>query len=430
MRNTRHALNMGLSSLGSVFVDCVAAASWSSTIRFANRTILEMTSSTPPTLSHRFGTATVSLGGPQEHSLSTKLKEAAAAGFKYIDLFDECWASYLREHGQDEATLWDATPTNLAIARKLANEVKGLGMEISVTQPLRMIEGRRDPAERSHQLDLVSKRFPFMRAFDTDLVFMCSSMDKEPRSTLDYKVVARDLAEMGRRAEEFAHRDGGRMLKIGYEGLSWAQRNTWASSWEVVRAANRHNVGLVIDSFNLLAVEFADPYNPKGHGRIYPTLRESLDVLRMSLASLVATVPGDRIFFVQLGDAQLVDPRTFLPPADPETPALLPWSRKHRLYPMETENGAYLPVDLTLAAVLATGYQGPISLEVFAASLFSKDLEVPRVHARRGISGLRQVCDAAGRVEPLWTTPAMDSPAYKAWKEGRTSYTKLPIPRL
>lgn len=232
-----------------------------------------MTLKGTPNLSHRFGTATVSLGGPQDQSLSAKLKAAAKAGFKHIDLFDECWASYLEENGQDGATLWDATPTNLVIAKKLGDEVKGLGMQIAVTQPLRMIEGRRDPKERAHQLDLVSKRFPFMRAFDTDLVFMCSSMDKEPRSTLDYKVVARDLAEMGRRAEEFSNRDGGRMLKIGYEGLSWAQRNTWASSWEVVRAANRHNVGLILDSFNLLAVEFADPYNPEGHGMIYPTLQ-------------------------------------------------------------------------------------------------------------------------------------------------------------
>lgn len=389
-----------------------------------------MTSHDTPNLLHRFGTATISLGGPQEHSLSAKLKAAAKVGFKYIDLFDECWASYLRENGQDGATLWDATPTNLAVAKKLADEVKGLGMQIAVTQPLRMIEGRRHPEERAYQLDLVSKRFPFMRAFDTDLVFMCSSMDKEPRSTLDYKVVARDLAEMGRRAEEFSNRDGGRMLKIGYEGLSWAQRNTWASSWEVVRAANRHNVGLILDSFNLLAVEFADPYNPEGHGRIYSTLKESIDILRMSLASLVATVPGDRIFFVQLGDAELMDPHTFHPPTDPDTPVLLPWSRKHRLYPMETEKGAYLPVDLTLAAILATGYQGPISLEVFAASLFSKDPDVPRIHAKRGVSGLKRVCDSAGRVDPFWTTPAMDSPAYKTWKEGRTSYAKLSTPKL
>lgn len=120
----------------------------------------------------------------------------------------------------------------------------------------------------------------------------------------------------------------------------------------------------------------------------------------------------------------------FPPTLDPDTPALLPWSRRHRLYPLETERGACLPVDLTFAAILATGYQGPISLEVFAASLFSKNEDVPRVHTERGIRGLKRVCNAAARVERFWTTPAVDSPAYKTWKGGGTSYAELPTPRV
>ncbi|KAH7113004.1 xylose isomerase-like protein [Dactylonectria estremocensis] len=325
----------------------------------------------------RFGTATVSLGAPAQHDLSKKLKAAARAGFKYIDLFDECWAFYLKSHGQNETKLWDATPINLSLARNLGEEVKSLGMQIVCTQPLRVIEGRRDPGERKKLLELVAKRFPFMRAFDTDLVFMCSSLDKEPSSTLDYKTVAKDLAEMGRMAEEFSVADGGRMLKIGYENLSWAQRNTWASTWEVVHAANRHNVGLIVDSFNLLAVEFADPYNPEGHGRIYSTLRESLDVLRMSLASLVATVPGERIFLVQL-------------------------------CPLETERGGYMPVDLVVATILATGYR----------------------HAERAIKSLKKLCEAATRVDPFWSTKASDSPAYKLWKQGKTSLSSTTSSRI
>lgn len=378
-----------------------------------------------PSLSSRFGTATVSLGHPEHHDLSLKLQAAAKAGFKHIDLFDECWASYLRHHGQDGERLWDATPANLALARQLGDEVKSLGMRIVCTQPLRMIEGRRDPKQRKAQLELVAKRFPFMRAFDTDLVFMCSSIDKEPSSTHDYKTVVKDLREMGRMAEVFSAADGGRMLKIGYEGLSWAQRNTWASSWEVVRAANRHNVGLIVDSFNLLAVEYADPYNPDGHGRIYPTERESLDVLRMSLASFVSTVPGDRIFFVQLGDAERMDPLTFLKPTDESVPDLLPWSRKHRLYPLETDKGAYLPGDMTLAAILATGYKGPLSLEIFTESLYSPNAEVPDEHARRGVEGLTRLCHATETIEPFWGTAASDTLAYKVWKEGRTVESKL-----
>jgi 4-hydroxyphenylpyruvate dioxygenase len=137
---------------------------------------------------------------------------------------------------------------------------------------------------------------------------MCSSIRTDGGVTSDLQTVAKDLAERGEMAKDYSERDGGRMLKVGYEGLSWAVRNT---SWEVVRAANRPNVGLIVDSFNLLAVEFATPYNPAGHGRIYSTIEESLGILSSSLAAFVATVSGDKIFFVQLGDAELVDPSLF-----------------------------------------------------------------------------------------------------------------------
>lgn len=314
----------------------------------------------PPSETNEFGIATLSLGNSRKHRLAPRVEAAAKAGYQWIDLFDECWAAYLEEHGLSGDQLWEPTAKNLQVAHKLGNLVKALGMRIACTQPLRKIEGIKNPAERRDALNLVAKRFPFMRAFDTDLVFMCANIRTDDGVTSDLKTVARDLAELGDMAADYSKADGGRMLKIGYEGLSWATRNTWSSSWEAVRFANRPNVGLIVDAFNVLAVEFADPYNPAGHGRIYSTFEDSIGILTNSLASLVASVPGDRIFFFQCGDAELMDPATFLPPVDAETPALLPWSRGHRLYPLEQSRGAYMPVELVAAAVLATGYQGPI----------------------------------------------------------------------
>ena len=43
--------------------------------------------------------------------------------------------------------------------------------------------------ERCVALDLVSKRVLFMRAFDTDLVFVCANIRAESGVTLDLKVV-------------------------------------------------------------------------------------------------------------------------------------------------------------------------------------------------------------------------------------------------
>ncbi|KAJ5919290.1 hypothetical protein N7466_010233 [Penicillium verhagenii] len=365
-----------------------------------------MSSQWPPQHKNELGIATLSLGNWREHTLTPRLEAAAKAGYQWIDLFDECWAAYLVEHGLSAEQLWEPTAENLRVARKLGDLVKSLGMRIACTQPLRMIEGIKDPVERRTTLDLVAKRFPFMRAFDTDLVFMCASIRTDSGVTSDLKVVAKDLAELGDMAAAYAKADGGRMLKIGYEGLSWATRNTWSSSWEVVRFANRSNVGLIVDAFNILAVEFADPYNPAGHGRIYPTLEESLEVLTGSLASLATTVPGDRIFFFQCGDAELMNPSTFFPPEDPTIPALLPWSRSHRLYPLEQSRGGYMPVELVTAAVLATGYTGPISLEVFNASLNKPGDDVAITHAVRGIDSLKKVFDVAIKLAPFWKNEA------------------------
>ncbi|KAJ5110256.1 hypothetical protein N7532_002901 [Penicillium argentinense] len=361
-----------------------------------------MATAWPPSGRNELGIATLSLGNWREHRLLPRLQAAAQAGYKWIDLFDECWAAYLEEHHLPGDRLWEATPENLQVARKLGDLVKSLGMRIACTQPLRQIEGVKDPTERRACLELVAKRFPFMRAFDTDLVFLCANIRTDRGVTSDLKAVARDLAELGDMAAAYSKTDGGRMLKIGYEGLSWATRNTWSSSWEAVRFANRPNVGLILDAFNILAVEFADPYNPSGHGRIYPTLRESLEILTNSLAALAATVPGDQIFFFQCGDAELVNPSTFVPPSDPSIPALLPWSRNHRLYPLEQSRGGYMPVELVAAAVLGTGYQGPVSLEVFNASLNKPGDNIPPDHAVRGVTAMQSLIETAISLPPFW----------------------------
>lgn len=357
----------------------------------------------PETIQNDFGIATLSLGYCKKHKLEPRLRAAAKAGYKCIDLFDECWEAYLDEHGLDGTRPWEATPESLEVARKLGDLVKSLGMRIACTQPLRKVEGIKDPHERRASLDLVAKRFPFMRAFDTDLVFMCASIRTDASVTTDLKAVAQDLAEMGDMAASFSHADGGRMLKIGYEGLSWATRNnTWSTSWEAVRMANRSNVGVVIDAFNVLAVEWADPYNPALHGRIYSTVEDAVEVLCLSMASLVRTLPAEKIFFFQVGDAACVDPRTFMPPTDSDTPPLLPWSRAHRLFPFETVKGAYMPAEFVAAAVLATGYKGPMSLEIFNTAFDAPNQEVPEESATRGVVALTKLTGALKQIPPFW----------------------------
>jgi 4-hydroxyphenylpyruvate dioxygenase len=362
---------------------------------------------------NELGIATLSLGHCAKHSLPNRIREAAKAGFHIIDLFDEDWAEYLAANGLDSYQPWEASEEKLAAARDLCVLVKSLGMRIACTQPLRDIEGNLIPQERDAALQRVAERFPFMRAFDTDLVFMCSSMrpDDGMRSTANYQTVARDLAQLGDMAAKFSREDGGKMLRIGYEPLSWARRNTWASGWEVVRAADRENVGLVLDSFNMLAVEFADPYSQEGEGgMLYGSREQTIRILRESLAALVATVPAEKLFFVQLADAELMDPQNFHPPKDPSVPRILPWSRYHRLFPAERDRGGYMPSEFVLAAILEIGYTGPLSLEVFSRSLHVPGEHVPAELARRGITGLKQLVREALQVPKYWGVKVREPP--------------------
>ena len=64
-----------------------------------------------------------------------------------------------------------------------------------------------------------------------------------------------------------------------------------------------------------------------------------------------------------------------------------------------------MPVELVAAAVLATGYKGPISLEVFNHSLYETGDDIPLSHSIRGISGLQKLIEAARQLPPFWNTP-------------------------
>lgn len=61
-----------------------------------------------------------------------------------------------------------------------------------------------------------------------------------------------------------------------------------------------------------------------------------------------------------------------------------------------------MPVELVAAAVLATGYKGPISLEVFNHSLNQPGDHVPDDHAARGMTGLKRLAAAATALPAFW----------------------------
>jgi 4-hydroxyphenylpyruvate dioxygenase len=199
-------------------------------------------------------------------------------------------------------------------AREVARMCGDLGLRICALQPFRDFEGLPEP-QRKQAFRRAEKKFDLMAELGTDLLLVCSSVSPHAIGGIDR--AAADLRELGERADA-------RGLRVGFEALAWGRYvNDYRDAWEIVRRANHPAVGIILDSFHTLAPGF--PVNQ------------------------IAAIPADKIFLVQLADAPQLD-------LD-----VLSWSRHFRCFPGQGN----LPVRDFVQAIEATGYNGPLSLEIF-----------------------------------------------------------------
>ncbi|WP_136636863.1 bifunctional sugar phosphate isomerase/epimerase/4-hydroxyphenylpyruvate dioxygenase family protein [Pseudooceanicola onchidii] len=236
--------------------------------------------------------------------------------------------------------------TDTGSARDVGNRIRDKGLEVSLFQPFRDFEGLPDPY-RAKAFDRAERKFDLMQQLGAELVLVCSSVHAKALGGIDR--AADDLRELGERA-------AARGLRIGYEALAWGRYvNDHRDAWEIVRRADHPNVGVILDSFHTL-----------GRGLDPETIRR---------------IPGDRIFFVQLADAPKIDMD------------LLYWSRHFRNMPGEGD----LPVTDFMRAVMAAGYTGPVSLEIFNDQFRGGSA---RAVARDGYRSLIALMDDVRRAEP------------------------------
>lgn len=208
-------------------------------------------------MSIEFGIATLSLGSNQHHSLVTKLEAAAAAGFRSVELFDEDWFAFRDQYAREKGLApcaCEGDNTSLAAALALGDIVESLGLRISCWQPLRNFEGFVDEQDRLTARANALGVLKVMNALGTDLLLCCTTTTSAPRTTRDTARCAEDLAWLADQAAKTG-------IRVMYEALSFAAHRTrWQEAWEVIEKANRANLGMCCDSFNVLARTFADPY--------------------------------------------------------------------------------------------------------------------------------------------------------------------------
>jgi 4-hydroxyphenylpyruvate dioxygenase len=214
-----------------------------------------------------------------------------------------------------------------------------LGLSIDLYQPFRDFDDVR-PEQVELNLRRAGRKFDVMAELDTDLVLVCSAAS--PHAVDDDGLIAEQLHRLGDLAAE-------RGMRVSYEALAWATHvNTYERSWEIVRRADHPALGLCVDSFHILS-RGSDPAGIRG-------------------------IPGDKLFFLQLADAPHLDMD------------VLQWSRHHRLFPGQ---GTFdLPA--FLGHVLAAGYDGPLSLEVFNDVFRQSDPRRTAVDALRSLLALQE----------------------------------------
>jgi 4-hydroxyphenylpyruvate dioxygenase len=249
-------------------------------------------SATPEDCAMKLSIATVCLSG----GLDEKLEAIAAAGFKGVEIFENDHLSF------------NGTPAE--VRRRVAD----LGLTIITFQPFRDFEGM--PADkRARVFSRAERKLDLMAELGCDLLMICSNVSPDSLGGIDR--AAADLADLGERAAK-------RGQKIGFEALAWGRHiNDYRDAWEAVRRADHAHVGVVLDTFHILA--------------------------RKTDLAGIRSIPKDRIALVQVADAPVLDMD------------YLSWSRHYRSMPGQGE----LPLLSFMEALQTTGYDGLLSLEIF-----------------------------------------------------------------
>ncbi len=335
------------------------------------------------------------------HSLAKKLDAAQRYGYQGIELFHEDLADLAEKASCDVPCLTGPSPAaQLAAARQIRLMCAARGIEVVCLQPFAHYDGLLDRAEHESHLQKLILWIELARQLNTDLIQVPASFlpADQVSDSLDQIVSdLRKIADIGLQAQP--------PIRFAYESLCWSTRiDTWELCWEVVKRVDRPNFGMCLDTFNIAGRIYADPTVVSGK------TANADEIVRQSIARLVAEVDVSKVFYVQVVDAEkLKEP---LAPGHPfyhpQQPLRMSWSRNCRLFYGEKDRGAYLPVkDIARAFFHGLGFEGWVSLELFNRRMGDEGPEVPEELGRRGaISWAKLVRDMELEAEMPTSAPA------------------------
>ncbi|HET6626928.1 MAG TPA: TIM barrel protein [Nocardioidaceae bacterium] len=289
----------------------------------------------------RTSIATVCLSG----TLTEKLHACADAGFDAVEIFEPDLI---------------ASPSS---PEEIAALAARLGLSLVLYQPFRDAEGVSEQVF-STVLTRARAKFEVMGRLGIETMLVCSNVASA--TVDDDEVSASQLRRLGEEAQTHG-------VRLAFEALAWGRYiDDYRRAWRVAELADHAAVGVCLDSFHILS---------RGHDPV-----------------AIESIPGDKIFFLQLADAS------------PLAMDVLSWSRHHRLFPGEGN------FDLAgfVSHALRAGYDGPLSLEVFNDTFRQTDVLRTAQQAKRSLTWLEDEVSRhplASGLEAVTALPAVRQPS-------------------
>ncbi|KAK4097087.1 xylose isomerase-like protein [Parathielavia hyrcaniae] len=327
----------------------------------------------------KLGITSMSLGRCYAgHSFTTKMNAAQKYGYQGIELFHEDLADVAYSLSTEAPSpAGPSQQAQMAAARHIRQLCQARHIDIICLQPFSHYDGLLDRAEHKRRLDQLRFWFELSRELATDIIQIPASFLPAHLVSQNMDLIVSDLrkvADMGLRQNP--------PVRFAYESLCFSTHvDTWERCWDVVRAVDRPNFGMCLDTFNIAGRIYADPAVASGR------TANADEAVRQSIARLVKEVDVRKVFYVQVVDAERLD-KPLVPGHpfyDSEQPARMSWSRNCRLFYGETDRGAYLPVkDFARALFHGLGFEGWVSLELFNRRMADEGADVPEELAKRG----------------------------------------------
>jgi 2-keto-myo-inositol isomerase len=254
--------------------------------------------------------------------LPADIRVASQAGYDLIEIWAKKMEAYLSDHSLDDL-------------RKLLEKAHLKPLAINSVEFITF----NSPWEKTNTMNLITRYAEMADRLDCPYIVVVPS--PRPKDATDNEVYDESVGVL----KEISDRFKGYKVKFAFEflGFRWCSVSTLEEDFDIVKAVNRKNIGMVLDTFHFYAGG------------------SSINVIR--------NVDKEKIFIFHINDAEQL-PKAELQDA-------------HRLYPGE----GVIPLKEIVSGLKGIGYDGPVSLEMFRPEYWARP---PEEVARKGMEAIRK----------------------------------------